>query len=258
MGHRRVFNNQNGGTQRRQPAFLAYAALRKDHPMTTFFARALLPAAALLALAGCSHTLPENSRAAVPSGAPAVPEGTAAQTGTVISPNPPVPPTVTTTQVITTTPATTPGATVPVVTSSGIVNVPVGTSLVTVPGTVIYVPTQTASIAPGATLPARLSNNEIATLVAGNTATGIASSGQPYYLYFARDGRVRFRQGDFSDSGSWRVTNDGMLCTSMTKTNVGVEQCYALYREGTNVSFTRPDGAKVGSFTVLAGDPQNL
>jgi hypothetical protein len=183
-----------------------------------------------------------------------VPQGTAAQTGTVISPNPPA---AATTQVITTTPAT-PGATVPVVTSSGIVNVPVGTSLVTVPGSVVYVPTQTASIAPGATLPARLTNNEIATLIAGNTATGVASNGQPYYLYFSRDGRVRFREGDFSDSGSWRVTNDGMLCTSMAKTNVGVEQCYALYREGNNVSFTRPDGAKVGTFSVLAGDPQNL
>jgi hypothetical protein len=222
--------------------------------MTTFYSRALLPAAALLVLAGCSHTLPENSRAAAPPGTPAVPQGTAAQTGTVISPNPPA---AATTQVITTTPAT-PGATVPVVTSSGIVNVPVGTSLVTVPGSVVYVPTQTASIAPGATLPARLTNNEIATLIAGNTATGVASNGQPYYLYFSRDGRVRFREGDFSDSGSWRVTNDGMLCTSMAKTNVGVEQCYALYREGNNVSFTRPDGAKVGTFSVLAGDPQNL
>jgi hypothetical protein len=214
--------------------------------MTTFFARALLPAAALLALAGCTHNLPENSRAAVP-------EGTPAQTGTVISPNPAVP-----AQPVTTMQVVTPTPTVPVVTSSGIVNVPVGTSLVTVPGTVTYVPTQTASIASGAALPARLSTNEIATLIAGNTATGIARNGQPYYLYFARDGRVRFREGDFSDSGTWRVTSDGMLCTSMAKTNVGAEQCYALYREGTNVSFARPDGAKIGSFTVLAGDPQNL
>jgi hypothetical protein len=223
--------------------------------MTTFYTRALLPAAALLALAGCANTLPEHSTAAVPS-------GTAAQTGTVISPNPAVPPQgATTTQVVTTTtgPVTTgPATTVPVMTSSGIVNVPVGTSLVTVPGTVVYAPTQTASMMPVTALPPRLGNGEIATLLAGNTATGVASNGQPYYLYFMQDGRVRFREGDFSDSGSWRVTGDGMLCTSMTKTNVGVEQCYTLYRDGTNVAFTRPDGAKVGSFTVLAGDPRNL
>jgi hypothetical protein len=227
--------------------------------MMTFIARALLPAAALFALAGCANTLPEHSTAAVPS-------GTVAQTETVISPNPAVPPqALTTTQVVTTTgpmttgPAT-PGqvATVPVMTSSGIVNVPVGTSLVTVPGTVAYVPTQTASMMPVTALPPRLSNGEVSMLLAGNTASGIASNGQPYYLYFLQDGRVRFREGNFSDSGTWRVSADGMLCTSMTKTNVGVEQCYALYRDGTNVSFSRPDGAKVGSFTVLAGDPRNL
>src|SRR5712692_3326262 len=119
--------------------------------MTTFFARALLPAAALLALAGCASNLPERSTAAVPS-------GTAAQTGTVISPNPAVPVQaqgLTTTQVVTTTGPITTGsvATVPVMTSSGIVNVPVGTSLVTVPGTVAYVPMQTASTMPITTLP---------------------------------------------------------------------------------------------------------
>ena len=218
------------------------------NPMKTFYTRALLPAAALLALAGCANTLPEHSRAAVAS-------GTVAQTGTVISPGPAYAAPGTTTQVVTT---TGPVATVPVMTQSGIVNVPVGTSLVTVPGTVVYAPTQTASVRPVAGLPARLSNGEVAALLAGNTASGVASNGQTYYLYFMQDGRVRFREGDFNDAGSWRVSGDGLLCTSMTKTNVGVQQCYSLYRDGTNVAFTRPDGAKVGSFTVLAGDPQNL
>lgn len=218
------------------------------NPMKTFYTRALLPAAALLAFAGCANTLPEHSRAAVSS-------GTVAQTGTVISPGPAYAAPGTTTQVVTT---TGPVATVPVMTQSGIVNVPVGTSLVTVPGTVVYAPIQTASMRPVAGLPARLSNGEVATLLAGNTASGIASNGQTYYLYFMQDGRVRFREGDFNDAGSWRVSADGLLCTSMTKTNVGVQQCYSLYRDGTNVAFTRPDGAKVGSFTVLAGDSQNL
>jgi hypothetical protein len=58
-------------------------------------------------------------------------------------------------------------------TSAGVVNV-------TVPGTIVYAPTQTASLAPGAVLPARLSNGEVATLLAGNTASGVASDpGRP-------------------------------------------------------------------------------
>jgi len=43
----------------------------------------------------------------------------------------------------------------------------------------------------------------------------------------------------------------------MTKTNVGVEQCYT----STATAPTSPSSVMVpavGSFTVLAGDPQNL
>ena len=222
--------------------------------MRIFSACALLPAAALLALAGCASNLPDGSRAAVPP-------GTIAPTGTVVSASP----VVTTAPVVTT---TTPYvATTPVVTSNGtVVNVPAtGTTSVvttttapgTVPGTVTYVPTQSASVAAVATLPPRLSSGEILTLLAGNTASGIAGNGQPYYVRFMRDGRIRFREGDFSDSGSWRVTTDSRLCSAMTRTNVGVEQCYSLYRDGTNIDFER-GGTRIGSFTVLSGDPMNL
>jgi hypothetical protein len=214
--------------------------------MRTFSACTLLPAAALLALAGCSSNLPEGSRAAVPS-------ASVAPTGTVVSASPVTPP-----------PA--PYATTPVVTSNGtVVNVPANSTVTTTtttpgpaPGTVTtYVPQQSASATSVATLPPRLSSGEIASLLAGNTANGVASNGQPYYVHFTRDGRLRFREGDFNDSGSWRVTSDNRLCSTMARTNVGVEQCYSLYREGTNVSFER-DGRRVGSFTVLSGDPMNL
>lgn len=217
--------------------------------MRTILAGALLPAAAFLALGGCANTLPEHSTAAVPST-----QMTTA--GTVISPSPAVTTTTPmmmsngsvvgvpangTTSVVTTT-TTTPGT------------MPSGTMP---PGTVTYVPMQTASVSPGGMLPARLSSGEILSLLADNTATGVASNGQTYYLRFARDGRVRFREGNFNDSGSWRITNDDRLCSTMTKTNVGVEQCYSLYRDGSNVAFER-NGTRVGSFTVLSGDPQNL
>jgi hypothetical protein len=224
--------------------------------MRTFFSAALLPAAALLALGGCANTLPANSTAAMPPNQVAAMPSSHVADGTVISPTPYVAPA--------------PVGTVPVVTSNGaVVNVPAGSSVVTTttttgaPGAVTsptavttYVPTQTAGIVPGA-LPAQLGSNEILGLLVDNTASGVASNGQPYYMRFARDGRVSFREGDFRDSGSWRVTTDNRLCTTMTKTNVGVEQCYSLYREGSNVAFER-NGSRVGSFTVLSGNPQNL
>ena len=44
---------------------------------------------------------------------------------------------------------------------------------------------------------------------------------------------------------------------TLTKINVGVEECYTLYPEGNNVAFER-NGTRVGTFTVLSGNPQNL
>jgi hypothetical protein len=256
----------------------------KGITMKRFASCALLPAAALLVVGGCASNLPANSIASVQSSQVA-----SAQTGTVVTPGP----VYTTSNVVTSAPYV---ATTPVMMSNGtVVNMPVtgaypggvitnyangttypngivtypnGNQVVTTttPGTVTYAQTYASPgfAVPGSAVqtvtttsgPARLSGGEIQQLMINNTASGVASNGQPYFLRFGSDGRVRFRQSDFNDSGSWRVSND-LLCSTMTKTNVGVEQCYGLYRDGSNVMFDR-NGTRVGSFTVLAGNPQNL
>jgi hypothetical protein len=106
----------------------------------------------------------------------------------------------------------------------------------------------------------RIDQNETTSLIAGNTTTGIAANGQPYYAWFGPSGQVRFRQGDFVDTGSWRVGPDGRFCTTMTKTNGGAEECYYLYRtnSATAVRFDRVDGTTLGTFSVLPGNPQAL
>jgi hypothetical protein len=106
----------------------------------------------------------------------------------------------------------------------------------------------------------RIDQNETASLIAGNTTTGIAADGQPYYAWFGPGGQVRFRQGSFVDTGSWRVGPDGRFCTTMTKTNGGAEECYYLYRTNSAaaIRFDRLDGATLGTFSVLPGNPQAL
>jgi hypothetical protein len=103
----------------------------------------------------------------------------------------------------------------------------------------------------------RLTAAEIQILIPGNTVTGMSESGQPYYAFFRRDGRVAFRQASLTDNGSWRVLPDGRICSTLTRINTN-EECYSLYRNGTNVDYHRPDGNRLGTFTVQAGDPQNL
>jgi hypothetical protein len=86
----------------------------------------------------------------------------------------------------------------------------------------------------------------------------VASNGQNYAMLFRHDGQLRFREGDFRDHGGWRVSNDGRLCATLRVIDVGAENCYTVSRNGTNFDLGGRDGTKVGTLTVLPGDPQNL
>lgn len=124
--------------------------------------------------------------------------------------------------------------------------------------TQMMMPVQTPVMVPVQTTPMRLSANEIIASMANNTATGAAANGSPYYAYFMANGQERFRQGDFRDTGAWRVLSDGRMCTQLPRVNNNVEQCYVLYRNGNVISFQYPDGTQGGNFSLLAGNPQGL
>jgi hypothetical protein len=243
--------------------------------------RALIPVAALLALGACADTMPSGSTS-VTTSQPVVRSG---------------PATTTTSTTVTTTPGTTtvvtPGMLVAAAPPASISYQVMGNDLSQAnasaaryceqngaaaqlqgvqPGgagnLVTYAcrPYYGSSSSTGAqtttttvvTARARLTANEILALLADNTAAGVATQGQPYFAWFVHDGRLKYRQGEYRDGGSWRVVSDGQLCSTLTRINVGIEQCYALYREGTNIRFDRPDGNKIGTFTVEPGNPQNL
>src|SRR5579859_8166222 len=54
--------------------------------------------------------------------------------------------------------------------------------------------------------PARMSANEILTVLSGNTASGTTADGKPYYTKFLRDGGMTIHEGSsYVGSGSWRV-----------------------------------------------------
>jgi hypothetical protein len=112
-------------------------------------------------------------------------------------------------------------------------------------------------MAPGA-FPTRLNATEVRTLVANNTMISTAGNGRPTYYYLVRDGRLKYQQDNFADGGSWRVSPEGLLCTTLTRIDAGVENCYTVDRDGSNFRIGRPDGAPVAGFTVFPGNRQNL
>jgi hypothetical protein len=188
--------------------------------MRILSAKLLLPIATLAALAACTDTIPSGSTALTTS-QPVVASV----------------PATTTTTVVTSGPAT-----------SSFVSPfagPVSQTSSTTTTTVV-------------SSSAQLNAAEIYALLSGNTASGTASNGQLYAMLFRNDGQLRFREGEFRDRGGWRVSTDGRLCATLKVIDVGAENCYALSRNGTNIDLSGRDGSKVGSLTVLPGDPQNL
>jgi hypothetical protein len=106
--------------------------------------------------------------------------------------------------------------------------------------------------------PMRMSGREIAATLSSNTAQGYAANGLPYAVYFDPSGQERFREGTFSDIGTWRVLADGRFCSALVRLAGDGEQCYIMYRSGASVIFQRPDGVTLGNVTVVAGNLQGL
>ena len=96
-------------------------------------------------------------------------------------------------------------------------------------------------------------------LVSGNTISGIAENGEPYFAFFSPSGTIHFRHGSFDDNGTWHTSTDGRLCTLYRRVGGGAEHCYAFYQVGPQVVFYDPTGqSAAGAFTVLSGNPEDL
>ena len=119
-------------------------------------------------------------------------------------------------------------------------------------------PPLTSALPPSAPTSAPLSSAQDQALVSGNTVSGTAENGQPYFAFFSPTGTIHFRQGSFEDNGTWHPSADGRLCTLYRQVGGGAEHCYAFYQIGPQVVFYEPSGQYGGAFTVLSGNPQDL
>ena len=116
------------------------------------------------------------------------------------------------------------------------------------------------TVAPGIApaTPVRLSANDIAATFSNNTAEGVSSNGLAYAAFFSSDGHERFREGTFTDVGTWRVLPDGRFCSTLVRVSGNVEECYVMYRSGNTITYHRPEGVPIGTVRVVPGNPQGL
>lgn len=97
--------------------------------------------------------------------------------------------------------------------------------------------------------PRRLSGPEIVSNLVGNTAHGPGRFGpNTTTIHYNRDGTIDLTSPDGRDSGTWKVTDDGLFCTKYRYLRNGAETCQTLWQTGPDTfEFHLPNG------TILKG-----
>jgi hypothetical protein len=112
--------------------------------------------------------------------------------------------------------------------------------------------------APAPMSPHQLTAAEIRAAYVGNVGYGAGRFGpKTSSVYFAPDGQIRMRSPDMNDSGTYRITDDGMYCSKFHKLRDGVEACQTIWQTGPNAYESHYNG-RVTKVTIVAGNPDGL
>ncbi|MBK7079552.1 MAG: hypothetical protein IPN24_07170 [Betaproteobacteria bacterium] len=84
----------------------------------------------------------------------------------------------------------------------------------------------------------------------GKTLSGTNASGGPVTMKMQADGSASVAAGSTSDTGSWRLSDQG-YCTTWKTIRAGQERCFTARRAGTRVTVLNPDGSVSGYFTEI-------
>lgn len=112
----------------------------------------------------------------------------------------------------------------------------------------------------------QMTGPEIVELIAGNTVRQ-EGDGWVWHGFYAKDGtvvgRTTFDGGIETGRGVWEVNERDLECTDWDNDwGGGGYGCSAYYRDGEVIHYVHREGSRgnypEGSFTVLAGNPENL
>jgi hypothetical protein len=87
----------------------------------------------------------------------------------------------------------------------------------------------------------QLNGPQIAAEIVGNTGTGPrTATNAPYSMYVAPDGTLVSRIYQRTDTGTWRITPDGLFCTTWRVDFDGREVCHDVHKAGVVVQLHSP------------------
>ena len=107
----------------------------------------------------------------------------------------------------------------------------------------------------GVQQPRKLSGPETVSVLVGNTAHVLGRFGpNTTTIHYNRDGTIDWTSPDGRDSGTWRVTDDGLFCTKYRNLRNGAETCQNLWQTGPDAfEFRLPNGTVMGKGSITPG-----
>jgi hypothetical protein len=102
----------------------------------------------------------------------------------------------------------------------------------------------------------RMSAAQIKGALVGYTQHGRSVDGD-YVAYLAPDGTARFRGGATTVRGTYKITDDGRLCTTWEPKGP-MEGCMTVVQTGDTFTFFLPNGVAYQTATLSAGNSDKL
>lgn len=93
-----------------------------------------------------------------------------------------------------------------------------------------------------------LTPDEVKEKWVGKVAIGSTATGMPVELKLQPDGSASIVAGNTSDTGTWRLPEQG-FCTTWKKIRAGQERCFTGVVQGSTVKVFNPDGSVAGQYS---------
>ncbi|MCW5658471.1 MAG: hypothetical protein KIT60_12270 [Burkholderiaceae bacterium] len=84
----------------------------------------------------------------------------------------------------------------------------------------------------------------------GKDLSGTTTSGAKASMRLEPDGKASVSAGSTSDTGTWRLSENG-YCTTWKTIRSGQERCFTVIRAGASFRVMNPDGSLSGQFNAV-------
>jgi hypothetical protein len=107
--------------------------------------------------------------------------------------------------------------------------------------------------------PHQLTTDELRALFAApHTAYSVGSYGPKTNVGYFADGKIITRSPQMNDTGVYRITDDGLYCSTFTQLRGGIENCQTIWQIGPDSYEAHLANGRVFKSTHVPGNPEGF